>query len=248
MKVTFFSYQYQPEIIDSILSKNKWLVLDDKNYELVIVLGGDGTFISALKKFHTQDVKIFLFNQGQLGFFESEKDLSQVVANDNNFSTFNYLQLTVNQDEEYYAINEFLLTVTNNPIDYKIFLDQNEFYQFCGTGCLIATSNGSTGMNRSLNGPILLDKDLFIFQEFLPVRNVNKHSLLQPIVLDIKQQLSIQILDENIDHLNLKVDGLVTSIKAKDMKIQLNKSIAKIYLSSDTKALITKIKNKLLGE
>lgn len=68
MKVKFFSFnEDQNKIIDAILAHNKDFVAVENNYELVVVIGGDGTFLHALNFFKHEDVKIVLINNGKLG-------------------------------------------------------------------------------------------------------------------------------------------------------------------------------------
>lgn len=243
MKVTFFSYQIPEEKISDILNKNPWMQVDNKNYELVIVLGGDGTFLSALKTFKDENVKVILLNQGRLGFFANQDELSlDELLNDNLFNNYQYLELKGNNNS-YHAINEFMISTINNPIEYFVSLDSYPWYQFVGTGILISTTNGSSGMNRSLYGPLLLDNNLFIYQEFLPVRNSKTKNLNQPLVLSQNHKISLQFDSTN---LNVKIDGLTESINANHLEFIVKNSVAKIYNFSHPQTWIENIKNKLL--
>ena len=71
----------------------------------------------------------------------------------------------MSKNHNFTAINEILLFAANNPLHYKINFNRFRFYKFLGSGFFVSTKNGSTGLNRSLEGPILLDDDHKILKQ-----------------------------------------------------------------------------------
>lgn len=169
MRVKFFSFnEEQNKIINEILAHNQDFIVTENNYELVIVIGGDGTFLRALNLFKNEDIKIVLINYGKLGFFSNIKNNYEIDLDDSKFSPYSILDLSHEYDS-LFATNELILIAENNPIKFDILLNNNYWYTSFGTGFIISTKNGSSGVNRSLHGPLLTNDNQFIYQEYFPV-------------------------------------------------------------------------------
>ena len=244
MKVSFFSYKDNQDIITNILKQYPQFKIDNHNFELLIVIGGDGTFISALNKFKNLNIKILFFNVGKLGYL-SKNFLEIDITNENNFINYSYLEL-MSKNHNFTAINEILLSAVNNPLHYKISFNRFRFYKFLGSGFFVSTKNGSTGLNRSLEGPILLDDDHFIYNEFLPVKNAQNSYLEDSIILHKDMIINAEWDDTKQENF-IKIDGQIHRINDNFVTISLVKSKAKIYKLS-TNDYLKNISSKLLGE
>lgn len=125
MKVKFFSFnEDQNKIIDAILAHNKDFVAVENNYELVVVIGGDGTFLHALNFFKHEDVKIILINNGKLGFFSNINDDYKIELDDSKFASYPILNLSC-EHHRLSAMNEFILIAQNNPIKFDVLLNDH---------------------------------------------------------------------------------------------------------------------------
>lgn len=94
---------------------------------------------------------------------------------------------------------------------------------------MVSTKNGSSGVNRSLRGPLLTNDNQFIYQEYLPVISSQTISVLQSVVFNYGDELKFKIHDPENNTLSIKVDGVLTNWSDLKLKIHLTKSIAKIY-------------------
>lgn len=229
MKIIFYCHEPQYELIETFLLINKQFEVDPINYELVIVLGGDGLFLQALKEFAFKDVKLILINNGNLGFFAHDLNLQELSLSKSNFTTYPLLSMQIDNSNEYFCFNEFLLTTKNNPLSFNVALNNNYWYTFTGSGFVVSTKNGSTGLNRTLNGPLIYSDDLYIYQEFLPVKSIKTRSLNQSLVLSKDEEMNFTINVDYLPELFLKIDGITQKFNSKNIKIKLHKSIAKIY-------------------
>ena len=246
INVAFYSVVPEHDLINFILKNNKNFKLNLQNYELLIVLGGDGVFLDALNKFKDQDIKLLFIKTGNLGFFENEINIKNIEINNNKFENYSLLKMTVDNETEFYSFNEFLLSTVDNPINQTLFIKNNFFYSYTATGFLVSTMNGSTGINRSLNGPLLSSNNQFIFNEFIPVNSTNSTSLKQPIVFNIEDELRIRLNVDYIPKINLKIDGKSIDFISKNIKINLVKSKAKIYKLNQGQ-WVNRIQKKILG-
>lgn len=243
MKVSFFSYKDHQDIITKILKQYPDFTIDNHNFELLIVIGGDGTFISALNKFKNLNIKILFFNVGRLGFL-SKNFLDFNINDESNFVNYSYLEL-MSKNYNFTAINEILLFASSNPLNYKISFNRFQFYKFLGSGFFVSTKNGSTGLNRSLEGPILLDDDHFIYNEFLPVKNAQNSYLEDSIILSKDMIINAEWDDAQQENF-IKIDGQIHQINDNFVTISLVKSKARIYKLSINDYL-KNISSKLLG-
>lgn len=246
INVAFYSITPEHNLIDFILKNNKNFKLNYEKYELLIVLGGDGSYLEALKKFKNHNIKMIFIKTGNLGFFENEINIKNIKINDHKFDNYSLLKITIDNNIEFFSFNEFLLIANDNPINYSLFLNNNFFYSFTGTGFLTTTMNGSTGINRSLSGPLLSSDKQFIFNEFIPVNSVNSYSLKQSIVLNEDDELKIKLNVDYISKINLKIDGKTIDFISKNIKINLVKSKAKIYKLNQNQ-WINRIQKKIIG-
>lgn len=246
INVAFYSFVPEHDLINFILKNNKNFKLNLQNYELLIVLGGDGVFLDALNKFKDQEIKLLFIKTGNLGFFENDVDIKNIEINNNKFENYSLLKMTVDNETDFYSFNEFLLSTTDNPISQTLFVKNKFFYSYTGTGFLVSTMNGSSGINRSLNGPLLSSNNQFIFSEFIPVNSTNSTSLKQPIVFTTEDELRIRLNVDYIPKINLKIDGKSIDFISKNIKINLVKSKAKIYKLNQGQ-WINRIQKKILG-
>lgn len=246
MNIKFFSFNKdQNKIIDDILARNKDFIVTENNYELVIVIGGDGTFLRALNFFKDEKVKIVLVNQGRLGFFSNINDNYMIDLDDNKFSTYPILKLS-SEHHSLFATNEIILMSENNPIKFDILLNNQYWYTSFGSGFMISTKNGSSGINRSLRGPLLTNDDQFIYQEYLPVISSQTKSILQPVVFNYGDELKFKINELENNRLFIKVDGVSNNWSNLELKINLTKSNARIY-NLNNQEWINRINEKILG-
>lgn len=247
MKVKFFSFNdNQSEVIRQVLDCNKNFLIDENDYELVIVIGGDGTFLNALNTFKNEEVKLVLINQGKLGFFSNIDNNLQINLDKKKFETYPILTLK-SDSKQLTSINEVIFSSQNNPIKYDILINDDYWYTSFASGFIVSTRNGSSGVNRSLHGPLLTNKNQFIYQEFLPVISSQTTSVLQPVVFNIEDELTFKVHQFERNNLFIKADGVFNNWEDLCFKISLTQSKAKIY-QLNFHEWINKINEKLLGE
>ncbi|PIE32336.1 NAD(+) kinase [candidate division KSB3 bacterium] len=184
--------------------------------ELLVVLGGDGTLLSASRLVGEHDVPILGVNLGSLGFLteitldEMFLALDQVLHNE--FSTMQRLLLTasVSRDEEqlteYSALNDVVInkSALARIVDLQTCINGQYVTTYKADGLIVATPTGSTAYNLAAGGPIIHpDMHALIMTPICPHTLTNR-----PIVIPDASEISIVLESKNED-VFLTLDGQV---------------------------------------
>lgn len=132
----------------------------NKNADIVLTIGGDGTILRALEKI---DKPIFSINCGGMGFLcESEskyakEGIDRVISGDYNVEERAKLKITLDGKRLPDAANEVTVqTARIAKIMYLQVFVENELLETLGAdGIIVATATGSTSYALSAGGPIL---------------------------------------------------------------------------------------------
>ncbi len=133
-----------------------------REVDLCIVLGGDGTILSALRSYAGTDVPVFAINFGEVGFLATmdpdgvREGLDRALRRE--FETMALPSITVGRpQEQWVAFND--ISVHRRPgkrvahLAYAIGGD--EIGRVRCDGLVVATPAGSTGYNLANGGPVL---------------------------------------------------------------------------------------------
>jgi NAD+ kinase len=188
--------------------------MPEENPSLAIVLGGDGTLLSAARVFAKYGTPILSVNLGSLGFLTEVRlaDLYSTLegwctdcfATDSRFMLHSELWRDGKLYAEHEALND--VVVAKGAIarmgDFRVRLDGQLAAVFRADGVIVSTPTGSTAYSLAANGPILVpDVDALIVTPVCP------HLLtIRPMVFrgDAKLTLSIEGIP---DQTYLTVDG-----------------------------------------
>ncbi len=182
--------------------------------ELVIVLGGDGTLLSAARAFARTDTPILSANLGSLGFL-TEVPLSELYKT---LDAWREGSCTIDERsmmhaqllrqgkvfQEWDALNDVVISkgAIARMGDYVVDLGGQRVARFRSDGIIISTPTGSTAYNLAANGPIVMGNvDAMIVNPICP------HLLtIRPIVVPGSTEIRVSV--EGIpDQTYLTVDG-----------------------------------------
>lgn len=209
---------------------NEGMILDKKNPELVITVGGDGTLLYAVQNYIDclDKIKFVAIHTGTLGFYtdytedEIDECLDNILKGDV-YEIFEsgLLQIDVIGDkkETVYALNEVRIEsiLTTQTID--IFIDDEFFEKVRGNGMCLSTQAGSTAYNRALQGAVV-DSGLSVLQlcEIAGIQDKTHTSLRVPYIM--KDTRKVSFISEQFkntylcyDHLNQPITDDVKSIQ-----------------------------------
>lgn len=189
--------QEQMEVIETnpVLSGLTRAAADDDaaaGCELVLVLGGDGTFLRAASYAHAQDIPVLGINLGHVGFLAEgeasslEKVVCQVI--DRSYRVVDRMTLDVAVIGDggevlgrSWALNECSIENSDRSrvLDATLEVDFRPVSSFGCDGVLISTPTGSTAYAFSAGGPIMWPQ----LDAILVVPN-NAHALFaKPLVV-----------------------------------------------------------------
>lgn len=135
--------------------------------QLLIVLGGDGTLLSAARAVGGRDIPLFAVNLGNLGFLTSIKvdalysQLERVLAGDFRIERRHMLRCELWREGEcagrYDALNDIALAKAEiaRIIDLEVHVDDHFMCVYKADGLIVSTPTGSTAYSLAAGGPIV---------------------------------------------------------------------------------------------
>jgi len=135
--------------------------------DLIIVLGGDGTLLSAARAIHSREVPLFPVNLGGLGFLtaitidEIFPELERAFRGEHRIGKRKLLEADLIRGEQkighYEALNDVVVTKADiaRIIDLDAHVDQMFVCRYKADGLIVATPTGSTAYSLSAGGPII---------------------------------------------------------------------------------------------
>lgn len=184
--------------------------------DIIVVFGGDGSFIWVSRMAQGYDVSIMGCNLGGLGFLteftvdEFFPMMERVLAGDYEIEKRDMISCRVDrkngEQEEFTVLND--VVINNGPIskvvDLSIYIEEKYVTTFKADGIIFATPTGSTAYSLSAGGPIIYPT--------LPVITVTPicpHILTnRPIVVPNTKKIRTKVLTD-IQNTYLTLDGQV---------------------------------------
>ncbi len=211
--------------------------------DLVIVLGGDGTILSAARLMSTSETPILGVNLGTLGFLaevpkeETFRVLESVVEGHYVIEKRMMIRGTLirNNHEivlEQDTLNDVVINkgITARMIEVEIFSNTHFVTDMKGDGVIFSTATGSTAYSMAAGGPILHpESDGIVMTPICP------HTLTQrPIVFPGTVQLET-LIKTNETNVVVTYDGQISVPLQKGDVLQIarSKSVTRLLVSPD---------------
>ena len=197
---------------------NNGFIIDDKNYDLAIAVGGDGSFLRMVKQNNfNSDIYYIGINSGTLGFMqevkveEIDKFIEELKNNKYKVEEIGIQETIVNYENSssrFYSLNEIVIRDKNlKVVKLDINIDNDLLERFLGDGILIASSSGSTAHNLSYGGSIVYNT--FTSLQITPMGPINSkvyRSLINSVIVPDKKEIILKP-EENHKNLIVTVDG-----------------------------------------
>ncbi|MBN2259515.1 MAG: NAD(+)/NADH kinase [Clostridiales bacterium] len=157
--------------------------------DIIIVIGGDGTMLSAIRAHSIKNIPFIGINTGTLGFLPSilPKDIDTLIdiLKQKELKVFEYPLLevhskTINEEKVInYAFNEILIKHQQPKLmEALVYLNKKPFNYFTGDGFILSTPVGATGYAIWAGG-VATHSDLPVFQ--LTPLNPNDNRINRPM-------------------------------------------------------------------
>lgn len=179
------------------------MIKDVENPELIIVVGGDGTFLVGMHRYIENISNIIMvgIHTGTLGFFadfqmdEVDYLIDCILNKKPEISTKRLLEVeTIDQDrsEIYYALNEARIENIIKTQILDVYINGTHLETFRGTGLCISTQAGSTGYNRSLKAAVISEElELIQVAEITGIHHRLFQSLQVPLILGADAEIKL---------------------------------------------------------
>ena len=176
--------------------------LPQREPNLVVVLGGDGTLLAASRAFARTVTPILSVNLGSLGFL-TEIPLSDLYAtlqawceNCASIDVREMMHAELHRDgrlvQDWHALNDVVVAkgTIARMADFSIEIDSQLVATFRADGVIVSTPTGSTAYNLAANGPIVMPN-----VSATVVTPICPHLLtLRPIVVPSASTVSVRVV------------------------------------------------------
>jgi len=184
--------------------------------DFALVLGGDGTLLSAARAVAHEGVPILAVNLGSLGFL-TEVPLSELYptldAVDSGLCPVEQravIACTAFRDNEqlanHFALNDVVVnkSALSRLVDFDLLIDGAFVFSYKADGVIISTPTGSTAYSLAAGGPVLMPS----VQSFV-VTPVCPHALThRPLVVRDNAQIELRV-ETGAEEAFLSIDGQV---------------------------------------
>jgi NAD+ kinase len=208
--------------------------------ELIISIGGDGSFLKTVHDFNFPDVPIIGINTGHLGFFaeispDKIDDFVEAYSNkDFIMQNISLLEADVRTKESCFkklAVNEVVVRGDKSRVIHlNLSFDDRMIQNFSGDGMIVSTSTGSTAYNYSARGSIV-DTSLEVIQ-ITPLHPINTNAyrcFTSSIIASSESIIKISpentfedstlIVIDGVEHRFSKVDSIRLNLANKQVKL-----------------------------
>ena len=170
--------------------------------QLLMVLGGDGTILSALDRAIPYDIPILGINLGRLGFLTeletsdlNDPMIDRVLAEDYSIDARMTICVEGQDEMKMFALNDIIITrstpyVRILSLEYEA--DGALVDRISGDGLIVATPTGSTAYSLSSGGPIVLPGlECFVLTPVCP------HTMnARPVVVSSEHRITVRMRDD----------------------------------------------------
>ncbi|WP_291562108.1 MULTISPECIES: NAD(+)/NADH kinase [unclassified Clostridium] len=185
----------------------------NKDLDLLIALGGDGTILRAARAVEKFETPILAVNIGHLGFLSSielsdfEEAVKRILNKEFRIDDRMMIKCSLpKSNSEYYytALNDIVVSkgTLSRAISYYIYIDNTFYINYKADGLIISTPTGSTAYSLSAGGPIIYPTlDIISITPICPI-SVG----IKTIVLHSENKINIKIKSYSEDAY-LNIDG-----------------------------------------
>jgi len=206
--------------------------------DLIIVVGGDGSLLSAARMAIQVNTPVIGINRGRLGFLtdilpqDIETQLGAVLVGHYEEEQRFLLQTRIFDEKGTYfegnALNDVVLGRGSEThlIEFDVYVNQQLVSHFRSDGMILSTPTGSTAYALSAGGPIMHPQLNAIV--LVPMFS---HSLSsRPLVIDGEAKIELRISEFNENELRISCDGHESRMVKPGQKVSIKKNSNQLRL------------------
>ncbi len=186
---------------------------DEKNPDLIIILGGDGSFLRAVhdpKLPRGKQVRYVLFNTGHLGFYadyqknEIDAFIHDILFSKPEIESLPFYRFTIDGKEQH-CINDVAIQ-SGETVFLNLYVNGELLSQSRCNGIVVGTPTGSSGFLASLGSPLIIHgPDIYQFCLLAACRNRLFVNPITKAILTGKDELQIEI--DRTSTMEIYIDG-----------------------------------------
>lgn len=191
MKIALYSRPENPSlpiITDELRRRGLDFTLNPEHpadYDLALSFGGDGTFLSTVRKMGQSHIPILGINSGRLGFMAAValEDIGKALdkLREGRYTIEERTLLQIEGGAEGVAANEFTIQKDGTAmISVEIRIDGENVATYWADGVIVSTSTGSTAYSMSVGGAILAPGCRCLILSPIAPHNLNIRPLVVP--------------------------------------------------------------------
>ncbi len=266
-KVILFGNPQKPSVAGALDELQPWLEKrveverdtqlntpwEDESMDFAVALGGDGTMLSAARKFADQNIPVIGINMGKFGFLtettmkQCHETLTDVLEGRYTISERMMLSAVLERDgnivHETTGLNDVVVSRTclSRLLTIEFRVDGESVNTYRADGLIVATPVGSTAHSLSAGGPIVYPGiHGFVVSPICPHTLSNR-----PIIVPPDAELEIQPCDY-AEPPALTVDGQVFTPLEEDDVVRVRKSTKELRLiQTGRQRFFQTLRNKL---
>lgn len=202
--------------------------------ELIAVVGGDGSFLSAARLAAVKHIPVIGVSRGGLGFLtdiapDSMQKVGEILTGSFYQEKRPLLKVKLtNEAAQILAVNDVVMlsNTIGHIIEFSLYLNGNFLCKYRADGLTVATPTGSTAHALSGGGPIIHPDAKNIL--LVPMLSHNLSS--RPLVIDSGASVEIKFEESNHTQLVVIFDGQNRTILSKGNKIKITKARENLIL------------------
>ena len=211
----------------------------DKDTDMIMSVGGDGTFLSTSVIASSDGIPVLGVNLGRMGFLSENRpeDVAEaVLSGDYSIESRTMLSAQVTTGDERidswpYALNEMSVRRSGAAmLGVDVEIDGVKLPTYWADGLVVSTSSGSTAYSLSVGGPIVLPESKVLIVSPIAPHNLNVRPLVIPdsSVISLRMHSRDGRYEFSADNRTCEVDDdvrIVISVAQFSLKrVRLNKS------------------------
>jgi NAD+ kinase len=211
--------------------------LETSDFDLAVVLGGDGSILRAAHQMGYQQRPVLGVNLGRLGFLAAlqpeqlDQVLPEVAMGDHQLIEHLMIECTATRSGEplYHSLGLNEASVLAGPpfamVDIQLYVDGDLATTYSCDGLIVSTPVGSTAHCLSAGGPILRN-DI----QALVILPISPHTLTHRPVVDSADRTIELVVPEPHEGTSLVVDGRVLGKLEANDRVQIVRSKARFQM------------------
>jgi len=176
--------------------------------DLILSVGGDGTFLETMLKVRGSGIPIAGVNTGRMGFLanisEDEIDHSIDLLCEGEYQLIARSLIEIRKPQGLFdpqsstALNEVTIQKSDpSMITINVYVDGSYLNTYWADGLIVSTATGSTAYNLSVGGPILSPED-----ESIIISPISPHNLtIRPIIISGESNLRMTVEGRTQDYI-----------------------------------------------